>query len=333
LSNESPLNPTLYSYAESPRPVSPTLAQRPRARDRRWVHVLLFLLTFLTTTSAGTGHYAAFVSEFGRRAVSLDVSLLLNGLWYSGTILAILGAHEMGHYLYCRRHGLAASLPYFLPLPNVLTFPFLTGTLGAVIRIREPFRTRTQLFDVGIAGPIGGLIVLIPALLYGFSLSTIVPAPTDGEILRIGKPLLYRWGADLLIGPLPEGHWVNLHPMVFACWFGMFATALNLVPFGQFDGGHIAYAVFGDRAARRISAFAVLVSASLILLSWIWVVPTALMVFMWRTMGLRHPSPLYPYEPLSPGRRAFALLALVAFVVCFTPVPMWPENLGEPTGR
>jgi membrane-associated protease RseP (regulator of RpoE activity) len=330
LSNDSPVNPVLYSHGEASHPNHPTLDAPPRSKRRVRLHLALFVLTFLTTTSAGTGHYAAFISEFGRRAVGFDTSLFLNGLWYSVTILAILGAHEMGHYLYCRRHRLDASLPYFLPLPNVLTFPFLTGTLGAVIRIREPFRTRTQLFDVGIAGPIGGLIVLIPALLYGFSLSTVVPAPTEGEILRIGKPLLYRWAAQLMVGPLPEGHWVNLHPVVFACWFGMFATALNLLPFGQFDGGHIMYAVFGDRVARRISALVVLVSALLISLSWVWVVPTALMAFMWRTMGLRHPSPLNPYDSLSHGRRMVALIALIAFVVCFTPVPMWPETLAKP---
>ena len=291
---------------------------------------MLVVLTLLTTTSAGSGLYGAFISEFGRRAVAIDASLLLNGLWYSGTIFAILGAHEMGHYVYCRRHGINASLPYFLPLPNILAVPFFTGTLGAVIRIREPFRTRTQLFDVGIAGPIAGLVVLIPALFYGLSLSTVVPGPTEGQIWRIGKPLLHQYAVHLMKGPLPDGYWVNLHPMVFACWFGMFATALNLVPFGQFDGGHITYAVFGDRTARRISALAVLASASLIALSLAWVLPTALMAVMWRTMGLRHPSPLNPYEPLSPGRRRFALTAMVAFVICFTPIPIWEEILGAP---
>ena len=318
MSNDSPVNPALSS--------NPTA---PRARRRWRVHLLLFLLTVLTTTSAGTGHYAAFISEFGRRPVQLDAALMLNGLWYSGTILAILGAHEMGHYYYCRHHRIAASLPYFLPLPNILREPFLTGTLGAVIRIREPFRNRTQLFDVGIAGPIAGLVVLIPLLLIGFNLSAVVTAPTDGDFIRIGKPLLYKWAVSVTKGPLPDGHWVNLHPMVFACWFGMFATALNLVPFGQFDGGHIVFAVFGDRVASRVSAIAVLASALLIALSWVWVLPTVLMAVMWRTMGLRHPSPLDPYEPLPPGRRLFALTAFVAFVVCFTPIPMWLETIGS----
>ncbi len=246
--------------------------------------------------------------------MTLDLSLVLNGLWYSGTILAILTAHEMGHYLYCRHYGLDASLPYFLPFPSLLT-----GTLGAVIRIREPFRTRTQLFDVGIAGPIAGMVVLIPALFYGLTRSAIVAAPTEGSVYNLGEPLLFQWAVQLVIGPVADGSTINMHPIVFACWFGMLATALNLVPFGQFDGGHVVYAVFGERVAKWVSALAVVLSASLVTLSWAWALPAILMALMWRTMGLRHPSPLNPYEPLSPGRRAFALLALLAFVLCFTP--------------
>jgi membrane-associated protease RseP (regulator of RpoE activity) len=284
--------------------------------------VVLFLLTIVSTTCAGTGHYAGFLSEFDRRPVAIDASLVLNGLWYSGTILAILMAHEMGHYLYCRRYGLDASLPYFLPFPSLLT-----GTLGAVIRIREPFRTRTQLFDVGIAGPIAGLVVLVPALFYGLTQSTVVPGPTEGAVYNLGEPLLFQWAVQLVIGPVAEGNTVNMHPVVFACWFGMLATALNLIPFGQFDGGHVVYAVFGERVARWVSASAVLAAAAMVMLSWAWVLPAVLMALMWRLMGLRHPSPLNPYEPLPAGRRAFALLALVAFVICFTPNPLSLEEL------
>lgn len=294
----------------------------PRPSDRVWLHVVLFLVTLLSTTYVGTEHYAVFISEFNQRAVAIDASFYLNGLWYSGTILGILAAHEMGHYLFCRWYGLDASLPYFLPAPMLMT-----GTLGAVIRIREPFLTRTQLFDVGIAGPIGGLLVLVPALFYGLSLSTIVPGPTEGVVLNLGEPLLFQWAAQLVIGPVPDGQTVNMHPVVFACWFGMLATALNLIPFGQFDGGHIVYAVFGDRPAQRVSALAVIVSACLVALSWAWVLPTVMMAVMWRMMGLRHPSPLNPYDRLSPGRRAFALIALIAFIVCFTPAPLSIEEL------
>jgi membrane-associated protease RseP (regulator of RpoE activity) len=314
LSNDSQLNSPLYPYSETPRPRYPAASEHPRSGDRAWLHLLLFILTLLTATYAGTGHYRAFISDFDR---PLDLALFLNGLWYSGTILAILTAHEMGHYLYCRRYDLDASLPYFLPAPLLLT-----GTLGAVIRIREPFHTRTQLFDVGIAGPLAGLIVLIPALFYGLNLSTIVPSPTDGVVLYLGEPLLFQWAAYLILGPIADGQTINIHPIVFACWFGMLATALNLVPFGQFDGGHILYAVFGDRVARQVSALAVLMSAGLVALSWTWVLPAVLMAVMWRLMGLRHPSPLNPYEPLAPGRIVLAVIALIAFAVCFTPAPL-----------
>ena len=189
-------------------------------------------------------------SSAGGRS-TIDRSLFLGGLWYSGTFLAILGAHEAGHYLYCRHYGLDASLPYFIPLPPFLT---ITGTLGAVIRIREPFRTRTELFDVGIAGPVAGLIVLIPALFYGFTLSTVVPEPTSGTLTYFGEPLLFQWIAQLVIGPVADGSTINVHPVVWGCWFGLFATALNLLPFGQLDGGHIVYAVFGERIAKMVSA-------------------------------------------------------------------------------
>jgi membrane-associated protease RseP (regulator of RpoE activity) len=281
----------------------------------------------VTTTLTGAGHYAAFLSEFDRRPFNIDMALVLNGLWYSGTILGILLAHEMGHYFYCRRYNLDASLPYFLPLPPLV---FLTGTLGAVIRIREPFRTKQELFDVGIAGPLAGLIVLVPALFYGLTLSTVVPAPTEGTVINLGEPLLFQWAASLVVGPVAQGSAINMHPMVFACWFGIFATALNLLPFGQLDGGHIVYSVFGDRIARRVSMMAVVVPAMLILLSSAWILPAILMALMWRVIGLRHPPPLDPHEPLSRGRLVLAAVALAAFVVCFTPKPFWIEELITP---
>lgn len=297
---------------------------RPRFQNRLWLHLLLFAVTLVTATLSGAEHYASFISEFGRRPVSLSWSLVLNGFWYSGTFLGVLLAHEMGHYLFCRRYQVDASLPYFIPLPP---FFFLTGTLGAVIRIREPFRTKTELFDIGIGGPIGGLLVLLPALFYGLSLSPVIPSPTEGLILNFGEPLLFQWAAYFVAGPIPPGYSLNMHPVVFACWFGMFATALNLLPFGQLDGGHITYAVFGDRISRGISAATALAPAVMILLSTAWIAPAVMMAVMWRLTGLRHPSILNPYEPLSPGRRLLAVVALVALVVCFTPTPLQFEDL------
>ena len=321
--NDAPSIPALNEFPDLATPALPA-DDHARPRNRLALHIGLFVLTLITATLAGAESYASFVSEFGRRAVTVDRGLILGGLWYSGTFLAILGAHEAGHYLYCRRYGLDATLPYFIPLPPFIT---MTGTLGAVIRIREPFRTRTELFDVGIAGPVAGLLVLIPALFYGFTLSSIVPEPTSGTLTYFGEPLLFQWIAQLVMGPLPQGSTINVHPVVWGCWFGLFATALNLLPFGQLDGGHIVYAVFGDRIAKMVSAATVFGLAAMTALSITWVVPTVMLLAMWRWIGLGHPVPLNPYEPLSPGRRAFALVALVALVLCFTPTPIRIEDL------
>ena len=321
MSNHTPSFPVLDDFPEFSTPALP-VPERARPRNRLALHIGLFILTLITATLAGTSFYLSYLHGLGKLPSAFDVSLVLGGLWYSGTFLAILGAHEAGHYLYCRRYGLDASLPYFIPVPFTIT-----GTLGAVIRIREPFRTRTELFDVGIAGPIGGMIVLIPALFYGFTLSTIVPEPTSGTVMYFGEPLLFQWVAHLVIGTLPQGSTINVHPVVWGCWFGLFATALNLLPFGQLDGGHIVYAVFGERIAKIVSAVTALGLAAMIGLSITWIVPTVMLLAMWRWIGLRHPVPLSPYEPLSSGRRAFALIALVALVVCFTPTPIRIEDL------
>ena len=321
MSNHTPSFPVLDDFPEFSTPALP-VPERARPRNRLALHIGLFILTLITATLAGTSFYLSYLHGLGKLPPVFDVSLVLGGLWYSGTFLAILGAHEAGHYLYCRRYGLDASLPYFIPVPFTIT-----GTLGAVIRIREPFRTRTELFDVGIAGPVGGIIVLIPALFYGFTLSTIVPEPTSGTVMYFGEPLLFQWVAHVVIGTLPQGSTINVHPVVWGCWFGLFATALNLLPFGQLDGGHIVYAVFGERIAKIVSAVTALGLAAMIGLSITWIVPTVMLLAMWRWIGLRHPVPLNPYEPLSSGRRAFALIALVALVLCFTPTPIRIEDL------
>jgi membrane-associated protease RseP (regulator of RpoE activity) len=320
----NPLQPT--TLPSTPEPFRPEFRPpgRPRFQNRLRVHITLFVLTLITATLAGAEHYGAFAAEFGARAVAADWSLVFNGLWYSGTFLGILGAHELGHYAYCRRYNLDASLPYFLPLPP---FIFLTGTLGAVIRIREPFRTKRELFDVGIAGPLAGLVVLLPLLIFGLSRSYLVPAATDGVVLHLGEPLLFQWAVQLRFGAIPDGYWVNMHPVVLGCWFGMFATALNLLPFGQLDGGHIAYAVLGDRRSRLVSAGTAVAAAAMISLSVAWIVPALMLLVMWGVIGLRHPPVLSPYDGVDGPRRVLAAVALVAFVLCFTPTPLRIEEL------
>ena len=163
--------------------------------------------------------------------------------WYSGTVLAILGCHELGHYFACRYYDVDASLPYFLP------FPFsIIGTFGAFIKIREPIPTKRMLFDIGIAGPIAGFVVTVPALVIGVTMSHVVRIPPDFVGYELGEPLLFQLATKLLWGTIPDGYSLNMHPMAFAAWFGMLATALNLFPIGQLDGGHISYAVLGPRS-------------------------------------------------------------------------------------
>ena len=240
------------------------------------------------------------------------------------TFLAILGAHEAGHYLYCRYYGIDASLPYFIPLPP----PFMTGTLGAVIRIREPFRTRNELFDVGIAGPIGGLLILIPLLFYGMALSTIVPDNPGPGATYFGEPLLFQWAAQLVLGSVPDGSTVNIHPIVWGCWFGLFATALNLLPFGQLDGGHVVYAIFGDRVASLVSVATVVTGIMVTtFVSLAWAVPTLMFMWMWRSFGIHHPPPLNPYSTPSTSRRVVAAIGLVALVLTITPRPVHTGTL------
>lgn len=287
-------------------------------QNRTAVHMLLLVLTVATTTLAGALHYEAFASEFRRiETTPFDWGLVLSGFWYSGTLLAILGAHEMGHYWFCRRYNVDASLPYFIPFPLPLT-----GTLGAVIKIREPFPTRTALFDIGVAGPIAGFVVLVPALFWGLAMSTTVAAPTEGSLLMLGEPPLFRLGATLMFGTVPEGSTINMHPMVFAAWFGMLATALNLLPFGQLDGGHITYATLG-RWATPISIATVATAVAMnFLVSSSWAFMTLMMVAMLVLLGPRHPRVIYEHEPLGPGRKAIAIFAAVMFVLCFTPAPI-----------
>ena len=241
------------------------------------------------------------------------------GLGYSAAVLGILGAHEMGHYLACRRYDVDATLPYFLP------FISLSGTLGAVIKIREAFPNRKALFDIAIAGPIGGFVVLIPLLFWGMRMSNVLPVPADMQGWTLGEPLLFRLASWLMFGPIADGYSVNIHPVVFAAWFGMLATAWNLLPFGQLDGGHLIYATLGDRS-RYFSIATVAGAIVMSFISYSWIVMTLMMVVMLFLLGPRHPRVIDEYEPLGTARIALAIFAVVMFIVCFTPVPIDPMN-------
>lgn len=288
-------------------------------QDRPYVHLLLLLMTLATTTCSGAGHYQSFRVGFSSAPSDLSTTqAIVGGLWYSLTILAILGCHELGHYLACRYYDVDASRPFFLPVPLPLT-----GTLGAFIRIRDPIPSKRMLFDIGIAGPIAGFLVAVPALVIGMAMSTVIelPDPLPPLTMYLGEPLLYKAVSWLFWGLPPDGYSVNMHPMAFAAWFGLLATALNLFPIGQLDGGHISYAVLG----RRSSHLTLVMIAAAVVLSYFstsWVVWTGLTIVMLVIFGRHHPRTVDEAIPLDPVRRWLALFALVMFILCFTPVPI-----------
>jgi membrane-associated protease RseP (regulator of RpoE activity) len=286
----------------------------------------MLVLTIASTTLVGADHYAAFLSDFARQPVTLPLTdLLLNGFWYSGTILLILGAHELGHYLACRYYQVDASLPFFIPMPIVLT-----GTLGAFIKIREPIPTKRMLFDIGIAGPLAGFVFAVPALFMGVAMSPVAKVPEELAGYSLGEPLLFKMAAWLVWGSVADGYSLNLHPMAFASWFGLLATALNLFPIGQLDGGHISYAVLGRRSTA-VTLGSICVAICLTFFSTSWLVWTVLLVAMTLAMGPRHPRTIDEDIPIGRGRVWLAGVALVILVICFTYNPIEPtELLGTP---
>jgi membrane-associated protease RseP (regulator of RpoE activity) len=300
-----------------------------------WAQLVLFGLTLVTTTIAGGCHYDNFrisLSSAGdvNSAVAAaglfdfsNPSFYLHGLWYSLTILAILGCHEMGHYVACLRYGVDATRPYFLPAPVLLT-----GTLGAFIRIRSRIPNKVALFDIGVAGPIAGFVVAVPALFVGLLMSRIDRLPEDSSsLIELGEPLLFRFAAWLVWGDVADGYSINMHPMAFAAWFGLLATALNLFPVSQLDGGHISYAVLGRRSTM-ITVAMIGVAIGLTFVSSSWIAWTIMLVIMIVTMGPGHPPTLDDDLQLDNQRLLLAAIAMVILVVCFTPAPIGPFVAG-----
>lgn len=291
----------------------------PRSQQRLWLNLLLFLLTLLTTTVIGARLAENF--DANRPAIYLAEDLaayhrLLSrpeawpaGLVYSCTLLSILLAHEMGHYLACRSYGLDATLPFFIPFPSVI------GTLGAFIRIRSPIYYRRVLFDVGIAGPLAGFAVVIPAAVYGIWSSKVVPGISAQADLQFGTPLLFHILQGLLVPGANPGD-IAWHPVAQAAWVGVFATALNLLPIGQLDGGHILYAVFPARH-RLLSRVFLLLLVPLGLIYPPWLLWAAILLLL----GARHPL-VYDFSELDRRRKRLAILALGLFLLCFMVAPI-----------
>ena len=291
-----------------------------RSVPRLWLHALLLALTVLTTTTVGARlaqnfhlNRPAFDIEQDFRAFFHILShpvLLLDGLPFSLTLLGILLAHEMGHYLACAWHGVEASLPYFLPAPTFI------GTFGAFIRIRSPIYSRRILFDIGIAGPIAGFVLLPPAMAIGLAWSRITPGLGERGDLVFGFPPLLRLFTELMM-PGVASQDLSLHPVARAACVGALATALNLLPIGQLDGGHILYAFAGERH-RTLSRVAVGILVPIGFFYWYgWLVWAAFFLFF----GLRHPPTIYDPDSLGPGRLKLGWLALIMLLATFTLAP------------
>lgn len=325
-STEDPSLPTRWSAADSTwvtgplTPVNPDDGQFRRVGHPGWFHLLLLLLTFVTMTWAGSGFFLNYISGIGTRRVTVTAATaLLGGLWFSVPALLILGSHELGHYFACRYYRIPASLPYFIPAPGFS----IVGTLGAVIRMALP-RTRRALFDVGIAGPIAGFLVLLPLAVFAVSHSYVIrlPRAIPFQGMELGDPLLLTLLERLYFGTLPTHSVLVLHPTGFAVWFGLLATALNLFPAGQLDGGHIVHAIVG-RASRYVTIASILILLGLaVFVSYSWAVWTVLLVLMTYAFGLDHPPVGEEHKPIGTARLVLAGFAVVMFVLSFTPVPI-----------
>ena len=273
--------------------------------------LLLFVLTVFTTLWAGAFQVNTKPTLGAWDFLTRYPHSLLNGLPFAATLLGILVTHELGHYVLSRIHRVPASLPLFIPGP-----PHFIGTFGAVIRMKSPIMNRRALFDIGVAGPIAGFIAALLAILVGLSYSEVVPREqTFG--LQLGEPLLLQFFAWLMFGPIPPTHDIVLHPIAFAAWFGFFVTAINLLPLGQLDGGHVVYAVLGRRQ-RNLALAIIPILIYLGLTGWPgWI----LWVGLAGIVGIAHPPVSDPYTTLGKTRRWVAWAALIIFVVTFAPVP------------
>lgn len=280
-----------------------------RPRPRIGINILLFLLTVLSTIFAGA-------LQQGADPIKNPASLLL-GLPFSLALLSILLTHELGHYIVSRRRGVDATLPYFIPVPNLI------GTFGAFIMMRGAVRNRRDLLDIGVSGPLAGFAVALPLVVLGLALSRYEPMPSPEEGITLGSSLLFSFLSRLIFGPGADSGTIVLHPIAFAGWIGMLVTCLNLLPMGQLDGGHVAYAIFG----RRHGTISILTAVALFLLAlwppwspngwpgwFVWALLPLLMKF-------RHPSPLDPVTPLDDKRKLLAGLALGILAITFIPKP------------
>lgn len=270
-------------------------------------HGILFFLTFFSTTL--TGVTFALTQE----------NVLLQGLAYSIPVMIILTGHELGHYYFARKYGVKVSLPFFIPLPLISPF----GTLGAFIKMETFPESRRELFDIAFWGPAMSFLLSIPFAVTGLLLSRVQAIPADFTGVVFGDSLIFKFIAGMFFD-IPEGHDIIIHPMAFAAWVGFFVTAINLIPVGQLDGGHIAYSLFGKRQ-KEIAVTSLVILGIMALEFYGWLVWLVLLV----AMGIKHP-PLFSMNPfhdfLDNRRLKLAWGSLLMLLLCFTPAPMKQES-------
>jgi membrane-associated protease RseP (regulator of RpoE activity) len=269
------------------------------------VPAILFLATFCTTLFVGA-------TLAGGDPLKNPGDLVL-GFQFNIPLLSILMVHELGHYLAARRHRVNVTPPYFIPFIPQLPLP---GTMGAIIKVKSPLPDRNALMDLGAAGPLAGALVAVPVLVFGLAMSEIRRS-TGGMGVALGESLLFKLLSRIVLGEVPPGCDVFLHPMAYAGWLGRFVTMLNLIPTGQLDGGHIAYALFGGRYGEvaRLVPFALLLMG----LAWEGWFVWALVLFV---IGTGHPPPVHDEVPLTGPRKAVGVLSGLLFLLSFTLVPL-----------
>ncbi|RJQ46563.1 MAG: site-2 protease family protein [Nitrospiraceae bacterium] len=267
-------------------------------------HVILFIATFITTLLAG-----AFMSGVIPWEQPEKIYL---GLPFSLTLLFILMTHELSHYYMSRKHNVPATLPYFIPAPSII------GTFGAVIKMKPPIPDRRSLIDIGASGPIGGFIIAVIASAIGLSLSEVKPTGELQGGLSFGTSILFDFLSRIILHVDPEKYDILLHPVAFAGWIGILVTSLNLLPIGQLDGGHIAYALVGEKHIW-ISKGMIPILIVLGIIFWPgWIVWAVIMIFL----GYRHPPVVYPWIELDRKRKIIGWVSLGIFILTFTPAPV-----------
>lgn len=274
-----------------------------------WINLILFLLTILSTLYVGAMNEPEFVS-----GETILWSQIWRGWPFSLCILLILGAHELGHYFAARYHGVPVTLPYFIPVPTIF------GTMGAFIRLKAPVADRRALFDVGVAGPLAGLVFALPILFIGLLTSNVEPLPATSYSME-GNSIFYALAKALVFGRfLPSGgEDVFLNQVAWAGWAGLFVTGLNLIPIGQLDGGHVAYSLFGEKAKQLYWPFIIgLGLIALLVRTWAWTLWILLLFFLGRVYA----EPLNDVTRLDGRRRLLGYFTLLIFVLVFVPNPI-----------